>query len=91
MATPSAARSRKQRVHVRLGGDVDAAGRLVDDQQRRSEREPAGQHDLLLIAAGKGRDGRVETRGPQVEGGGESLEPKPLAPPVERAAEAVGV
>ena len=34
-----------------LGADVDAARRLVDDEDLGPQREPARQHDLLLIAA----------------------------------------
>ncbi len=30
--------------------DIDAAGRLVDDQKARVHGEPAGQQDLLLVA-----------------------------------------
>ena len=51
MAMPCTAISCEQLVHFRLGADVDAAGRLVDDQDARLERQPAGQHHLLLIAA----------------------------------------
>ena len=43
----------QQVVHLDLGADVDAARRLVDDQDLRPQREPARQHDLLLIAAGE--------------------------------------
>jgi len=38
-------------VHLSLGADVDAARRLVDDQQRRAARQPLAEHDLLLVAA----------------------------------------
>ena len=40
-------------VDAGLGADVDAAGRLVEDQDARLDREPLGQHDLLLVAAGQ--------------------------------------
>ena len=40
-------------VHFDLRADVDAARRLVDDEDLRPERQPARQHDLLLIAAGE--------------------------------------
>ena len=49
---------REQPVHLGLGADVDAARRLVDDQQRRLAGEPLGEHDLLLVAA-RERPGRV--------------------------------
>ena len=41
----------EQLVHLDLGADVDAARRLVDDQHLRPQRQPAGQHDLLLVSA----------------------------------------
>ena len=39
-----------------LGADVDAARRLVEDQDPRLGREPLGQDDLLLVAAGERLD-----------------------------------
>ena len=48
----------EQAVHLGLRADVDAARRLVDDEQRRVAREPLRQHDLLLVAA-RERPGRV--------------------------------
>ena len=38
---------------LRLGADVDAARRLVEDQQLRVHREPAREQHLLLVAAGE--------------------------------------
>src|SRR3984957_2579506 len=38
-------------VDLHLGADVDAARRFVDNQDFWPERQPARQHDLLLIAA----------------------------------------
>ena len=38
-------------VDLDLGADVDAAGRLVEDEQPRLGRQPLGQDDLLLVAA----------------------------------------
>ena len=43
----------EQPVHLGLGADVDAPGGLVDDEQRGVGRQPLGQHDLLLVAAGE--------------------------------------
>ena len=40
-----------QPVHLGLRADVDAARRLVDDEQLRVGRQPLGEHDLLLVAA----------------------------------------
>ena len=39
--------------HLRAGGLVEIAGRLVGDQDRRIGRERAGERDALLLAAGK--------------------------------------
>ena len=50
-----------------LGADIDAARRLVDDQYLRPERQPARQHDLLLIAAGEIADELVRARHADVE------------------------
>ena len=44
------------RVHLGLGLHVDALGRLVEDQHARLGRQPLGQHDLLLVAAGQRLD-----------------------------------
>ena len=41
---------------VGLRADVDAAGRLVEDDQLRGGRQPAGEQHLLLVAAGEGAD-----------------------------------
>ena len=38
---------------VGLRADVDAAGRLVEDDQLGRGREPAGEQHLLLVAAGE--------------------------------------
>ena len=51
IAMPLTGQAVEQLVDLGLGGDVDAAGRLVDDQDLGLEREPARQHDLLLVAA----------------------------------------
>ena len=39
------------RVDLVLGADVDAARRLVEDEDRRLRHQPLGEHDLLLVAA----------------------------------------
>ena len=44
------------RVDLGLGLHVDALGRLVQDQHARLGRQPLGQHDLLLVAAGQRLD-----------------------------------
>ena len=60
--TPSPRQAAQQPVDLRLGADVDAARRLVDDQHLRAEREPLGQHHLLLVAAAQGRRRDVDGR-----------------------------
>ena len=42
-----------QRLDLGLGADVDAARRLVEDQELRIGAEPAGEQHLLLVAAAK--------------------------------------
>src|SRR5690348_9405433 len=41
-----------------LGADVDAPRRLVEDEDPRPHRQPLGENDLLLIAAGQAAHGR---------------------------------
>ena len=50
-----------QRVDLRLGGDVDALRRLVEQQHADLARQPFGEDDLLLVAAGQraGRQRRI--------------------------------
>ena len=52
-AMPDRAMFEQQVVHLDLGPDVDAARRLVDDQHLGPKRQPARQHDFLLVAAGQ--------------------------------------
>ena len=40
-----------QALDLGLGADVDAAGRLVEDEDLRVRRQPAREDDLLLVAA----------------------------------------
>ena len=46
----------EQLVEVVLRADVDAAGRVVEQEDLRAEREPARDDHLLLVAAGQRRD-----------------------------------
>ena len=55
-------------VDLGAGADVDAAGRLVEQQHPGAVHEPAGEHDLLLVAAGEGAGGAVGVGRPQLEG-----------------------
>ena len=50
-ATPLSASAAQQAVDLGAGADVDAARRLVDDQQPRLHRQPLGEQHLLLVAA----------------------------------------
>ena len=52
-ATPRSARRADRARRSRCGADVDAAGRLVEQQHPAAAQQPAGQHDLLLVAAGQ--------------------------------------
>src|SRR5271168_2680232 len=45
-----------------LGPDVDAARRLVENEDRRSAQQPFGDHHLLLIAARKRTHGHLVER-----------------------------
>ena len=45
-----------QAVELLLGADVDAAGRIVEQDDARVGHQPLGDDDLLLVAAGQGRD-----------------------------------
>ncbi len=49
-------------VDLRLGSDVDALGRLVEDQHGRLGRQPAGQGHLLLVPAGEVLHRRLHRR-----------------------------
>ena len=86
-ATPRSASAADQRVDLRAGADVDAAGRLVEQQHPAVAQQPAGQHDLLLVAAGQRAD-RAARRRPGARPApapARALRPA-LAPPVEEAA-----
>ena len=55
------------RIDLALGADVDAARRLVEQQQARIAEDLLGQHDLLLVAAGQRADRDVGVARPDVE------------------------
>ncbi len=50
-----------------MGADVDAARRLVEDEEARLGREPAGEDRLLLVAAGQEADRLFDVGGADVE------------------------
>jgi hypothetical protein len=60
---------------------VDAARRLVEDQEARLRSEPAGQQRLLLIAAGEQADRLLRVGGADVEEPDEPVGDLVLAPP----------
>ena len=43
----------EQQVNIALGADIDAAGRLIEDDDIRVVQQPLGDNDLLLVAAGQ--------------------------------------
>ena len=58
---------RHQREHLGLGADVDPARRLVEQEHLRLVHEPAGDHDLLLVAAREAPDRRLDPGRPDAE------------------------
>ena len=50
-AVPAIGQITQSRVNRLPGADVDAARRLVHEQHGAVAQQPAGQHDLLLVAA----------------------------------------
>ena len=73
-------------VDLRLRGDVDPARRLVQKQDATLAEQPAGEHDLLLVAAGEQADHAVRVVGHGVQRS--ELLPRglPLLPNVEQDA-----
>ena len=71
------------RVNLALGADVDAARRLVEQQQPRLAEDLLGQHDLLLVAAGQraDRDRRDSSAGCRT--GRRSASPPPPRAPAD--------
>ena len=55
IASPSPASVRTSVVDLLLGADVDAAGRLVEQEHPRPGRQPLADDHLLLVAAGERR------------------------------------
>src|SRR5450631_4527339 len=68
-----------------LGADVDALGRLVEDDDARFGRQPLADDDLLLIAAGQGTDFLAEAGSAQVEAGDITAGQLKLAGKIEEA------
>jgi hypothetical protein len=49
-----------QMIHRELRRDIDAPGRLVEQDDLRGAQEPTGHHHLLLVAAAQLSDGLIE-------------------------------
>ncbi len=62
IAVPLSASARIEAVDLGLRADVDADGRLVEQQHARLPPERARQHHLLLVAAAERPDRRVDRR-----------------------------
>ncbi len=73
-----------QAVDLGLGLDVDALGRLVQDQNPGCRRQPLGEHDLLLVAAGEGLDRLVVAAEAEPEPLERRLDQCELAPGVDQ-------
>ena len=52
----------EQPIDFRLGADVDADGRFVEDEELGAVVEPFADHDLLLVAARQAGDRRRARR-----------------------------
>src|SRR2546423_1195701 len=74
------------RVDLSLRADVHALRRLVEDQDRRLDREPPRERDLLLIAAAQRFDRRVDRRRPDREIANRALARPPFGGDVDHAA-----
>ena len=57
IATPLVGQLADKFIDRRLGADIDAAGRLVEDEDPAGQDQPAAQHAFLLIAAAQPPDG----------------------------------
>ena len=67
IATPSPAMPRRIWIDLRLGADIDAARRLVQDEHARIGHQAAAEDDLLLVAAGQRRKLLAEMRDASIE------------------------
>ena len=64
---PCSASDGDEAVDLLLGADIDAAGRLVDDDDPRLGQHHLGEKQLLLVAAGELPGEQIAAPGPDVE------------------------
>ena len=62
IAAPASARLAQQHVDLALGADVDAARRVEAEHRLEARREPAGERELLAVAADSRRAWRCRAR-----------------------------
>ena len=79
-----------QPVDLRLGADVDSARRLVKNDHAGVHRQPLGEHDLLLVASGKGAGARGQIRRANVEFAAALFGPRALGLVRDRQAARIG-
>src|SRR3954469_13876299 len=72
-----------QGVDLRAGADVDSPGGLVEQQHPAVAQQPAGEHDLLLVAAREGSHQAGDPVGSYVEAGGQLGGTAPFFSPVQ--------
>jgi hypothetical protein len=73
-------------VDLQFRADVDAAGRLVEDENLRVAQHPFGEHDLLLVAAAQRLDPGRERRRLDAHAGADRRHEVVFRRPVEKAA-----
>ncbi len=71
-------------VELVLGADVDAAGRIEQQQDAAFGEQPLGDGDLLLVAAGKRADARPQRPAVNVDPVEDRLHRRGLAPAVDQ-------
>ena len=85
MPTPLAREIAEDAVDLGLGADIDAAGRLVEEDDARIDRQHLGDRDLLLVAARQRRDRVVDAAALEAEAVAEPVGLLGLLPGVDGA------
>ena len=89
-ATPAVGEPAHQAIDFGLGADVDAARRLVEDDDLGLHGQPLGEHDLLLVAA-RERAGALRDVGARMSSSRPALlAPAPLGLARDEAAWRIG-